>query len=70
MTYLVFRNSLFKHYQIFSCSWYYLIKVCNDFIQQAQTFYSLVIHLGLGIEVSKSRNRSKHHTNSIIGLRV
>lgn len=54
----------------FQRCWFYLIEVSNDLIQQAQAFYSLVIHFSLRVKVSKPRDGGEHHPDGIIGLRI
>lgn len=48
----------------------HLIKVSDDFIEEPQALDSLVVHLGLGVEVSKAWDGGKHHAHGIVGLRV
>ena len=41
----------------------YCIEVCNDLIQQTQTFHALVVGLQLGVKVGEVDDRSEHDTN-------
>lgn len=48
----------------------YLIKVCNNFVEEPQALHTLVIHLSLGVEVGEAWDGGKHHTHCVVGLRV
>lgn len=48
----------------------HLVKVCNNFVEQPQTLDSLVVHLGLGVEVGEARDGREHHAHGVVGLRV
>lgn len=48
----------------------HLIEVGDDLVQKAQAFHSLVVHLGLRVEVREPRDGGEHHPDSIVGLRI
>lgn len=48
----------------------YLIKVCNDLIEQSETLNSLVIDLLLLVVFIKASDGGKHYPHLIIGLRI
>lgn len=48
----------------------HLIEVSDDLVQKAQAFHSLVVHLGLRVEVREPRDGGEHHPDSIVGLRI
>lgn len=48
----------------------HLVKVSDNFVEQPQALHSLVVHLGLGVEVGEARDGCEHHAHGVVGLRV
>lgn len=48
----------------------HLVKVGNNFVEKPEALDSLVVHLGLGVEVGEARDGCKHHAHGVVGLGV
>lgn len=58
-------NSSFFSYKIHEAI-RYLIKVCNDLVEQSEALKTLLVYVGFCVELFEVRDRSKHHTHQVI----
>lgn len=48
----------------------YLIKVCNDLVEEAQALQAVPVFTALSVKLLELRHRGEHHAHAVIGLAV
>lgn len=48
----------------------YLIKICNDFVEEPEALQSFFVDVRLGVKLFKVRDGGEHDTDQVVGLVV